>query len=83
MTWQVPWHDSGPWQVVAMVTEGKQRPDIPPATSLPCGDFPGLGEYVALMRDCWAQDAAKRPTFGAVITRLRCAWLPLSSNVAP
>lgn len=75
MTWQVPWHDSGPWQVVAMVTEGKQRPEVPQAAALPCGDFPGLAEYVALMRDCWAQDAAMRPTFGTVITRLRCVCM--------
>lgn len=71
MTWQVPWHEFGPWQVVAMVTDGQQRPEIPPPEALPCGDFAGLHEYMALMCDCWAQDAAKRPTFGVVITRLR------------
>jgi hypothetical protein len=28
LTWQVPWHEYGPWQVVAMVTESQKRPEV-------------------------------------------------------
>lgn len=42
-------------QVVALVTEGQQRPEIPPADALPGRGFAGYEDYCALMRDCWAQ----------------------------
>ena len=55
-----------------MVTVEKLRPDIPAeAEALPGGGFAGLGEYVDLMRACWAQDAAARPDFETIIGRLR------------
>ncbi len=28
LTWQVPYHEYGPWQVVAMVTESSKRPEV-------------------------------------------------------
>jgi hypothetical protein len=28
LTWQVPYHEYGPWQVVAMVTESAKRPEV-------------------------------------------------------
>lgn len=44
---------------------------VPPREELPTGPFSGEGEYLALMRECWAQDPAQRPTFAAIISRLR------------
>jgi hypothetical protein len=64
-------------QVVALVTDGRQRPAIPSIEDLPQGGassskgFPGLPDYVGLMQDCWAQDAEDRPSFGVIISRLR------------
>ena len=132
LTWQVPYHEYGPWQVVAMVTDSAKRPEVgglggwlggcmladglscagrrPPAAvpcspasrpaspaapahptaphlpppppspptpqvpvheDLPTGTFSGEAEYLGLMHECWAQDPASRPTFTAVISRLR------------
>jgi serine/threonine protein kinase len=71
LTWQVPWHDMGPWQVVAMVTEKALRPDIPPPEAMPSAGFHGLPQYIALMQACWAQNPEERPKFAEVISRLR------------
>ncbi|KAA6426630.1 MAG: kinase [Trebouxia sp. A1-2] len=72
LTWQIPWHECGPWQVVALVTEGAQRPELPAPEDLPgTGAFAGYSEYIMLMEQCWDQDPAARPTFAQVITVLR------------
>lgn len=72
LTWQVPYHEYGPWQVVAMVTESAKRPEVPAPEELPgTGGFSGEGDYLGLMHECWAQDPAVRPTFAAIISRLR------------
>jgi hypothetical protein len=44
---------------------------VPAPEDLPSPGFGGGGEYAALMHECWAQDPADRPTFAAVISRLR------------
>jgi hypothetical protein len=44
---------------------------VAPPEELPCGGFGGVGDYLALMEDCWAQEPAHRPNFAAVISRLR------------
>lgn len=61
-------YESYAWvQVVALVTDGAQRPDVPPRESLPGpGDFDGYPEYIMLMEQCWHQDPAARPTFTQV-----------------
>lgn len=49
------------------------RPEVPPRIALPGPDtlaFAGLDSYCQLMRDCWAQRPADRPTFEAIIPRL-------------
>ena len=71
LTWQVPWHEIGPWQVVAMVTEGHKRPEVPPEEALPTPSFSGQADYVVLMQECWAQETEARPSFSTVISRLR------------
>ncbi len=52
LTWQVPWGEYGPWQVVAMVTESAARPEVrahpipphaPPCTPLPLHPTPSAG----------------------------------------
>ena len=42
-------------QVVAMVTDGHQRPEIPREDLCPSPSFPGMGEYIKLMQSCWKQ----------------------------
>ncbi len=60
---QLPWL----WQVVALVTEGAQRPELPAPEDLPgTGTFAGYSEYIMLMEQCWDQDPAARPTFAQV-----------------
>lgn len=73
LTWTVPWPDHGPWQVVAMITEGRQRPEIPKHSmdSLPGGTFMEMSKYTELMEVCWAQDPAERPSFASIISSLR------------
>ena len=46
-------------------------PQVPLHEDLPTGTFSGEAEYLGLMHECWAQDPASRPTFTAVISRLR------------
>ena len=54
-------------QVVALVTEGAQRPELPAPNDLPgTGTFAGFSEYIMLMEQCWHQDPAARPTFAQV-----------------
>ena len=42
-------------QVVALVTDGGQRPEIPPLEALPTPGFEGLREYIELMQSCWVE----------------------------
>ena len=58
-------------QVAKRVMDG-ERLEIPADPSqLPGGTFGGMADYVALMRACWEQDPAARPSFGQVIAELR------------
>ena len=58
-------------QVVALVTEGSARPEIPPVEAQPSKTFPGYEDYVKLMQRCWAQDPEARPDFTQIISALR------------
>lgn len=44
---------------------------VPSERELPAGVFPSYREYCELMQACWAADPAARPTFGAIVQRLR------------
>lgn len=66
-------HD-GDVQVVIEVVDRKARPEVPPLHKLPGGELCLHDEYIELMEDCWAQDPLARPSFEAVIGRLR--WTP-------
>lgn len=60
-------HSESAVQVVALVTEGAQRPELPAPADLPgTGTFAGYSEYIMLMEQCWDQDPAARPTFAQV-----------------
>ena len=54
-----------------MVTENAERPEIPSDEELPGGTLSCLPDYLELMRACWAQDAAQRPSFAEVCRQLR------------
>lgn len=72
-------------QVVALVTEGAQRPELPAPEDLPgTGTFAGYSEYMMLMEQCWDQDPAARPTFAQVCMPCPPAstvWLLIYSNL--
>ncbi|KAL4521658.1 hypothetical protein Ndes2526A_g01846 [Nannochloris sp. 'desiccata'] len=73
LTFQLPWGTSNPWGIVSLVTAGN-RLTVPDANTLPgpeSGSWPKLGEYVALMERCWAQEPADRPNFEQVMAELR------------
>ncbi len=59
-------------QVVAMVTDGHQRPEIPLEDLCPSPSFPGMGEYIKLMQSCWKQVTVSRMAIG-------CVWSGKSS----
>lgn len=73
LTWQLPWGNGNPWQIVSLVIGGG-RLEVPPRDQLPGVDtqsFAGLDAYAALMRRCWSQFPLDRPTFEAIIQELR------------
>ncbi len=62
-----------PAQIVGAVLHGN-RPDLPPAERLPglnSTGQAGLPSYLDLMHSCWAQEAAERPDFEAIVVELR------------
>ncbi|KAL0036873.1 hypothetical protein WJX77_003215 [Trebouxia sp. C0004] len=71
MTWQVPWDDINPFQIMMLLTQQQARPDIPPLDSLPGGTWPGMQEYILLMQACWEDEPDKRPDFESIIADLR------------
>lgn len=49
------------------------RPTIPAPHELPgagSGSWSALGDYLALLKDCWAEDPGTRPGFDVVLQRL-------------
>ncbi|KAL4855412.1 Importin-5 [Chlorella vulgaris] len=68
------------WRMAGLLVSGA-RLTVPPTDELPprgIGGAPApvVSEYVALMRRCWAEDPAARPSFDQISTELRQAcWL--------
>lgn len=65
-----------------------ERPAVPPRRELPGPDtlaFAGLDQYCALMRECWAEDPAARPTMDTIVPRLAAlqAAAPSSGHLFP
>ena len=50
-----------------------KRMEVPAEADLPGGGFIGMESYVALMRRCWSESPADRPTFEEVVAALRWA----------
>ena len=58
-----------------MVTDGHQRPEIPPDDACPSPSFPGMGKYVELMNNCWKQVRnAHASRMGILLIVLIAAW---------
>ncbi len=48
------------------------RPTIPDDLStVPGGGFPGIDQYVDLIKECWASDPSARPSFVEIVARLK------------
>ncbi|PRW60140.1 Serine threonine- kinase CTR1 [Chlorella sorokiniana] len=87
LTWRLPWRDfDTPFQIMFAVLQG-ERPAIPPRHELPGPDtlaFAGLDAYIALLKECWADDPAARPSFDQIVPRLAAllAQAPRSPGAA-
>lgn len=67
-------------QVVILVVDQQQRPDLPQdLMALPGRPLGSPGPYLDLMQQCWATDPAQRPSFERVISALRCLSRPYGS----
>ncbi|DBB01412.1 TPA: hypothetical protein ACH3X1_000077 [Trebouxia sp. C0004] len=71
MTWRLPWEDLNPFQIMLVLTQQHDRPEVPPLDTLPGQPLPGIDDYIGLMQDCWREDASKRPRFEDIIISLR------------
>lgn len=70
-SWELPWAATNPWQIVAVVI-GSGRLSLPATLPGPESMPADLqGQYVALMKRCWAQAAADRPPMQQVAEELR------------
>lgn len=56
-----------PWLIYRAVVQERQRPPLPTSASVP----PRSPLYVPLMQECWDQDPLLRPSFTAIVARLR------------
>lgn len=80
LTWQLPWHQDAAshWAIVGIVGSGG-RLETPSPEALP-GPYhlapETLEAYQQLMRQCWAQEPADRPTFATIAARIRCGGRP-------
>lgn len=71
MTWRLPWDELNPFQIMLVLTQQRDRPEIPALNTLPGQPLPGIEDYVGLMQDCWTEDPSKRPRFEDIIISLR------------
>lgn len=61
LTWQLPWANIQPWNIIGMVLSGA-RPLPPTLEALPAigSDREGLDDYMGLMQLCWSQSPSQR-----------------------
>lgn len=84
MTLQEPFGKMTPMQVACAVVNDGRRPEIPAdLASIPGGPFPLINDYLAIVRDCWAQDPEQRPAFQCVHRRLRVLRKQAVACMAP
>eukprot|EP00884_Botryococcus_braunii_P001862 jgi/Botrbrau1/11677/Bobra.0195s0008.1 len=75
LTWKTAWDGLHAHQILIAVMLRKERPEVPANLgALLGGTFPGMDQYLALMRECWKEDPTARPTFTDVIQTLRYLW---------
>lgn len=75
-SWELPWADSNPWQLVSLLLGGGRlplpKPDDEAAARGPDRLPPQAhADYTALIKACWAHNPLDRPAFAEVIERLR------------
>ena len=58
-------------QIMLVLTQKHERPELPPLETLPGQPLPGIEDYLQLMQDCWHEDPSKRPRFEDIIISLR------------
>jgi hypothetical protein len=76
------WGDANVFQILKAVVAGG-RLDIPEPSQLPDkgkGFEEGLEAYVTLIRWCWDQDPAQRPSFHDIVRELRCVLVPMLAH---
>lgn len=71
LTWEVPWKDETPWQVVIFVVDHDLRPSIDDTGSFPGGLPVAYDDYLDLMRRCWATAPTERPNYETIIGAMR------------
>jgi len=64
ITRKIPWEGHGNLQLVARVGHGNERPQLPSDAKAP-------SDFTKLMKESWEGDKKKRPSFAAVLARLR------------
>lgn len=79
LTWQVPWGDLNPFQIMLLLTQQHTRPEIPSAGSLPGPAYPNMEDYILLMQSCWREEPKSRPGFEHIIVDLRALLLRLAA----
>jgi serine/threonine protein kinase len=67
MSRQVPWDGKPAHQIIRFVCDKPAPQNRPPLDAV---DPSYPAPLIALMRECWAQDAAARPSFSDIIRRL-------------
>lgn len=87
LSWELPFAAMSPYQIMLGVGEHGLRPEIPApfskqAADLIGGDVPSqIGDaYRQLMKDCWTQIPADRPSFETIILSLRAMEDVLASD---
>jgi serine/threonine protein kinase len=71
LTLKVPWLNDGvhPLAVPSLVRDRGERPTVP--DDLSEQGFEGIEAYTRLMRRCWAQDPAERPSMMQAVEEVR------------
>lgn len=73
-------------QVMTAVVQLDARPGLPSEDEIMGGKFPGIEDYMAVMQECWSRDANDRPSFKAIVERLKKvrekAWVWWKAKVA-
>lgn len=88
LTWQTPWEDycgdrgCHPVQVWNWIVEGS-RPKIPQQNELPAGPLAVYGDYIDLMKRCWAQNPYSRPEFQTIASQLQAMLAEINKLEPP